>query len=512
MGSDTNPTPARLKRFVIAVALVLIVAAAAIGLALLPQKSESKKPAVEASAPVKESPPPDTAGPETAGVEKDWDLRLDSDAAYLRNLSKSVQLAPDSPNIILILTDDMGYSDLSCFGSALIQTPNLDALAADGIALTNYYAPNAVCSPSRAGMLTGRYPLRAHVPTVLMPTASQTEAARASKMPGISPDEILLSDVLRAAGYHTACLGKWHLGDQAGYLPNDNGFEYFYGSYYSNDMEPYAYYRNSEIALPAPVDQSALTKTLTEEAVNYIRSNRDSPFFLYYASPFPHHPANASQDFQGTSQAGLYGDCVQEIDWSVGKIMEALAEEHLDRNTLVIFCSDNGPWFEGGTGGGRSRKGSNFNGGINVPCIIWMPERFQTGLVSDELVSGMDIFPTVLEMLGIAPPGDRVIDGLSILPFLEGKQDTSGREDLFLLLGETVNGVISGEYKYLARQGSDMGFYSSRIQGPFLFNLKADPGESYDLSDHHPELAEQMQSQLNEFARSIKAHQRGWIQ
>ncbi len=425
------------------------------------------------------------------------------------------------PNIVLVVADDLGYGDLSVQGATSIKTPNIDQLAQQGVLFDNYYSPSPICSPSRAGMLSGRYPVRAHVPTVFLRTEKLSnrfvnQVMRAMNtysydMESIAHDEVLLPEVLKAAGYTTALLGKWHLGEREGDRPNDFGFDYFFGALYSNDMQPYAIYRNREIAIQAPADQSTLTGELTREALAFIDRNAAQPFFLYYASPFPHHPANASERFRGSSNAGIYGDAVQELDWSVGRIVADLQARGLDKNTLVLFTSDNGPWFQGSTGGLRGRKGNNLSGGQRVPFIAWMPERLRGGRTLDELASGLDIFPTVLELAGIAPPTDRVIDGRSLLPALEGSRDTSVDAEFVLLASKKPVGLVTADYAYLRATRSENSTYVMLSQGPFLFDARTDPAQSYDVTPLHPQAAAALAKRLDAWEAALRSNLRGWI-
>lgn len=444
------------------------------------------------------------------------DLKIGSDTAYLNSIDKNSEEI-NKPNVIVMLVDDLGYGDLSCYGSTTIKTPNIDKLAEEGVAFNNFYSASPVCTPSRAGLLSGRYPARTHLPNVLRANPLQefvlgnVMGKNSYGMKGISPDEILLPEVMKAEGYNTGMMGKWHLGDEAGYKPNDNGFDYFYGSLYSVGMKPFNLYKNEEIDVPDDkVDKSTLTKTLTNEAVNYIKNSKDEPFFLYYASPYPHHPEMASEDFINTSKAGLYGDCVQELDWSVGEIMNTLKEEGLDKNTLVVFTSDNGPWFMGDAGNARGRKGSNFDGGMKVPFIAWMPETIQKGVISDQLVSGMDLFPTVLDLVNVELPNDRIIDGISILPLLEGETQKIDREELFLMEGKNVDAVVLDDFKYFDKASSEMGHYWYDKQGPYLFDLKNDPREAHDVTPNYPDKANDLKSELEKFRTSLKDNLRGW--
>lgn len=419
------------------------------------------------------------------------------------------------PNIVLVVADDLGYGDLSSYGSKAITTPNLDRMAQEGAQLTNYYAAAPLCSPSRAGLLTGRYPIRTLVTGSLYPSGSPMNIVMnlagfyTHGVTGIPEDEVLLPEILQRRGYTTALLGKWHLGDHSPHLPNENGFDYFYGALYSNGMSPYRIYRNAQIAIDEPVDQNLLTQNLTQEAVNFIEDHHRDPFFLYLAHPMPHEPIHASQGFRGRSAAGLYGDAVEEIDWSMGQIFKALAENDLDDKTLVIFTSDNGPWWQGNPGPVRGRKNLPFEGGFRVPLIAKWPGVIPSMETYDEMTMSFDIFSTCLEMAGVPLPGDRIIDGVSLLPLLKG-QAGSPHDTLYFYKGSKLVGVRHGEWKYLRRHMTDNGGYASLSQGPFLFNLALDPNESYSLIDSEPEMSRELAEMLDAFDAKIEANIRGW--
>jgi len=442
------------------------------------------------------------------------DLRLEEHREYLETISGT--RADDSPNIVLVFVDDMGYGDLSCYGSKAIATPHLDEMADDGVKLHSFYASSAVCSPSRFGCLTGRYPTRGFVHHVFFPSGTALgKALNSATFPrgvrGLLPDEVTSAEALGAAGYRTAMFGKWHLGDQSPYLPNDKGFDYFFGSHYSNDMKPYAYYRNTEIAIEAPADQTTLTRRLTEEITSFIDENSDEPFFIYYASPFPHDPVHASEEFTGSSNGGTYGDCVQELDWSVGEIRRKLAEHDLTENTLIIFTSDNGPWHEGSPGLHRGRKNNSFDGGQIVPFIASWPARIPAGTEVSTAAMNIDLFPTFLGLAGVNPPTDRTIDGADLMPLLSGETDGSPHDALYFIKGKNVMGVRTDDnMKYLARQRSDNSAYAMMKKGPFLFDLDHDVNESYDVASHFPERAEALRKMLGEQAESMKTNPRGW--
>lgn len=443
------------------------------------------------------------------------ELRPQSHRAYLEQVSRAA--VKNTPNIVLVFVDDMGHGDISCFGSTAIQTPNLDRLAAQGAKMNTFYASSPICSPSRFGCLTGRYPTRGFVHGVFFPKSGGLLGKLVNHFSfpygvrGILPDEITIAEVLQVAGYRTGMFGKWHLGDHSPYLPNENGFETFFGSYYSNDMQPYAYYRNDEIAIEAPADQTQLTKILTGEIEDFIDQHHGSPFFVYYPSPFPHHPVHASEDFTGSSQGGTYGDCVQELDWSVGRIMDKLAEHHLTENTLFIFTSDNGPWYEGNPGYHRGRKNNSFDGGQIVPMIVAWPQEIAAGIEVDAAAMNIDFFPTILNILGLPLPEDRVIDGADMLPILQEQAQDSPHEHLYFIKGKKVMGVRARDnYKYIDRHRSENGAYWMAKQGPFLFNLDHDPNESYNAQSHFPERADQLRERLMAAREDMEQNPRGW--
>ena len=336
--------------------------------------------------------------------------------------------APERPNFVIILCDDMGYGDLSCYGNPTIQTPNIDRMAGEGMKLTQFYVGAAISTPSRSALLTGRLPVRNGMygdrKGVLFPDSKA----------GLGQDEITIAKVLRQNGYATGCVGKWHLGAFSPYLPTDHGFDYYFGIPYSNDMSPAQnrgpHARNYP---PTPLilgdkkiedepDQGELTRRYTEKAVEFIHEHAKEPFFLYFAHTFPHIPLYTNARFEGTSKRGLYGDVVEEIDWSVGEVLKALREHGLDDNTFVIFTSDNGPWLtereNGGSAGPlKDGKGTWWEGGFRVPAICWMPGKIAPA-INDEMMATMDLYPTFLAMAGIERPEGVVLDGVDQSGFL----------------------------------------------------------------------------------------------
>lgn len=440
-------------------------------------------------------------------------LRQEQHANYLSKIK-----ANDSPkpNIVLVFVDDMGYGDISCFGSQAIKTPNLDEMADAGVRLDNFYASSPVCSPSRFSCLTGRYPTRGFVNAVFFPTVKTSgklinKALFPHGIVGILPDEVTIPEALGAGGYKTGMFGKWHLGDCSPHLPNEKGFDYFFGAHYSNDMKPYAYYRNTEIVMDAEVDQHNLTKTITSEINNYIESNKDDPFFVYYASPFPHHPVHASKEFQGKSNGGAYGDCVEELDWSVGEIRKKLDELKLLDNTLIIFTSDNGPWYEGSPGMHRGRKGNSFDGGQMVPFIASWPDQIPKGEVINETAMNIDFFPTFLNMAGIELPNDREIDGIDMMPLLRQERVENVHDDLYFIKMKKIFAVRSkDDFKYCIKAKSENTTYQMAKQGPFLFNMNYDQNESYNTLTQFPEKAEELRMKLEKKQRAFESNPRGW--
>lgn len=446
---------------------------------------------------------------------KKVDLRQDNHRQYLDSIKNVAANHP--PNIVLIFVDDMGFGDISCFGSEAIQTPNLDALADNGVKLTNFYASSPICSPSRFGCLTGRYPTRGFVYGVFFPSSGRYFGRLINHfyfpygVRGILPDEITVAEALQAGGYKTGMFGKWHLGDTSPYLPNEKGFDHFLGAYYSNDMQPYAIYRNREVAIPAPADQSHLTQVLTREILAFIDKAKEQPFFVYYASPFPHDPVHASEKFTGTSKGGTYGDCVQELDWSVGEIIKKLDALDLRDNTLVIFTSDNGPWHEGSPGLHRGRKNNPFDGGQIVPFIASWPGTIPQGIEIKGAAMNTDFFPTFLTMAGIPLPADREIDGVDILPLLKGKEKDSPHDALYLIKGKKALAVRTKEnFKYMVKSRSENSAYWMVKHGPFLFDLNHDQMEAYNVSSHFPEKAEQLRTMLDGKQEEMEKNPRGW--
>jgi uncharacterized sulfatase len=399
------------------------------------------------------------------------------------------------PNIVLVVMDDLGYGDLGCMGNPLLNTPRVDAIAANGITMRHMYAASAVCTPSRAALLTGRLPQRVGLQRVLFPRDST----------GLSAWEYTVPAMLRDAGYRTGMFGKWHLGCRPEHYPTRHGFDEYAGLLYSNDMHPVEMFEGESIAT-ADVDQATLTGRYTDHAVDFIRRHADEPFFAYVAHTMPHIPLHVSEEFRGRSAAGRYGDVVECLDHHIGRLIDTLTELGLAADTLVMITSDNGPWFEGSTGGLRGNKLHTYEGGIRVPFLARWPGRIPPGSVSDEPASLTDLLPTLATLAGGRLPTDRPIDGIDISATLTGGS-TPDRGPLYFFHWWTLNAVRSGPWKlHLDRFPRD----PNRAHGkelPQLFNLDLDPAECYDLKDRHPDVLDRLTTQATRFADEILAQQ-----
>ena len=417
-----------------------------------------------------------------------------------------------SPNIIFILTDDLGFEDLSSYGSKLINTPYLDKLAKEGALLNSYYSTQAVCSASRASILTGSYPNRIGFSGALGPNSKK----------GINPNELLISEMLKINGYKTAIYGKWHLGDNKKFLPTRHGFDDFYGILYSNDMWPFhAEYPDSypdlmlyekEEPIKILEDQSNLTKELTLKSVEFINKNKENPFFLYLAHPQPHVPLFASSDFKGKSKNGLYTDVIQEIDYSVGLIMKALKDNNLEDNTIVVFTSDNGPWLSygehaGSTGVYREGKGTTWEGGQRVPCIVWYPNEIKPNTVISTPLMGIDWLPTFASVTN-SSLSENKIDGKNIWEVLINKTKNSPHEALFFYYHvNSLHAVRYGDWKMYfphryrtlnGRKGRNDGipikYEYVDLEQKELYDLAKDPSETKNLYQEFPEVAKKIEA------------------
>ena len=426
-----------------------------------------------------------------------------------------VRAPTDRPNIVVLFADDLGYGDLSSYGNPTVRTPKLDEMAREGIRLTSFYG-QPVCTPSRAALLTGRYPIRSGATKVFFPTDTI----------GLPQSEITLAEALKTRGYRTMAIGKWHLGHLPQFLPTRQGFDHFYGLPYSNDMDrggnpPIPIMRDSSI-VEQPAVQATLTKRYTEEAIRFMKESRDGPFLLYLAYTMPHLPIHVSDEFAGKSRAGLYGDVVEEIDWSAGEVLRTLRELGLDRNTIVIFTSDNGPWTRypeeifrkeygtepwhtGSSGPLRGSKMGTYEGGVREPAIVRWPGVIPEGLVSADPATNMDLFPTFVHLAGGQLPRDRVIDGRDIMPLLTTGKDTTQRA-LYYFRGTDLEGVREGRWKLRRTRHLRTDLAATDSITPELFDLDLDPGEHYDVSKRHPDVVARLEKQIRSFAGSVKAH------
>jgi arylsulfatase A-like enzyme len=447
----------------------------------------------------------------------DNEQHLASKRTYLEQVSNKKNEHQGGPNVVIILFDDLGYGDIGAYGGKAIATPNIDRLAADGLLFKNAYSPSPYCSASRAGLLTGRYAVHTALDHVVqVPGSWQDTLERLGGLNRRLPaEEITLAEVLRAVGYATGIVGKWHLGDESPSLPNDMGFDSFYGLLFSNDQGEPVVWNNRDIIEDHPIDQTTLTRRYTEKAVAFIEENRDRPFFLYLPHTFPHIPLHVGEERLGSSAAGLFGDVVEELDWSTGAVLEALERTGVADNTLVVVSSDNGPWFQGSPGGVRGRKFDVFEGGMRVPFIARWPGRIPLGGVDEDLVVAIDLFPTVLDLLGILSPPDRVIDGTSLVQrFGEGESNPRGPV-WFHQVGH-LRAVREGRFKYHDRHRvpfgnpPDFSFGVWAQKGPWLFDLDVDPDESYDVSERHPETFARMGEMLRARRQEMEDNPRGW--
>lgn len=422
-------------------------------------------------------------------------------AAVLTGLSACNQPAPEKrsgTNFVIIYCDDLGYGDLGCFGASDIATPNIDRMAGEGMKFNAFYSASPVCSPSRAALLTGRIPQRMGINGVFFPESFE----------GMPLEENTLADLLKPAGYATGMVGKWHLGHMQPYLPLQRGFDEYFGIPYSNDMESVVYLEGNIVVDHHP-DQRLTTKTYTEKAVDFIERKKDQPFFLYLAHSMPHVPIYASDDFLGTSDRGLYGDVIQEIDWSVGKILDKLEDSGILENTLVIFSSDNGPWLvmrdHGGSAGGlREGKQYTFEGGQRVPTLAFWPEGISPGTVYDDMGLMMDWVPTICEIAGVELPDDRDYDGESLLAVIKGEGERKGDEFLYFD-GEHLQCYRKGDWKIkLAYDGFEGARWKHKVPAHplLLVNLKDDPGETVNLADKYPEKVEEMLESMEAYKES----------
>jgi uncharacterized sulfatase len=415
--------------------------------------------------------------------------------------------AIERPNVILIVADDLGIGDIGVFGATRIRTPNLDALARRGAALSGFYAAANICSPSRAAILTGRYPIRSGL---------GWDVVTAEDHHGLPLSEITIAELLKGRGYATGMVGKWHLGNQLGFWPTRQGFDHFFGVQHSNDMPDFALYRG-EKKIEQPVDQTTLTARYTGEAVKFIRANAREPFFLYFAHTFPHIPLYASEGFRGKSDAGLYGDTVEEIDWSAGELVNVLKELDLLDNTLILFTSDNGAWWEGSNGDFRGAKGSTWDAGYRVGLIASLPGRIEPGLKTDALSANIDLLPTIAAATGTPLADDADLDGKNLLPLLSGDTRRSPHDYFYYFNNEELAGIRDGRWKLLTRAyyrrhlgAMDLFDQLPGFEEPYwlLFDMRDGEPERYSLARENPDVVRRLAAEMaraeKNFRRSAK--------
>jgi len=428
-----------------------------------------------------------------------------------------------TPNIVIIFCDDLGYGDLGCFGNPTIRTPNLDRMAAQGMKFTQFYVAACVCTPSRAALMTGRYPIRSGM------CSSKRRVLFPNSKGGLPASEITLAEGLRNVGYTTACIGKWHLGHLPQYLPTRHGFDYYYGIPYSNDMDrvasapkgraaflkPKVEYWNvpliqNEKTIERPAVQTTITRRYTEEAVKFIKQNKSKKFFIYLPHSLPHVPLFVSEKFLGKSVRGLYGDVIEEIDWSVGRILQALRDEKLAENTLVFFTSDNGPWLPFGTHGGsagllREGKGSTWEGGMREPAIAWWPGKIEAGVSEPGMASSMDLYTTSLLLAGAKVPDDRVVDGVDMRPLLFGT-GPSKRNNMFFYRGIEIYAARKGAFKAHFKTRKGYGQRQPEVHDPpLLYNLDHDASEKLDVAKDHADAIAEIRKEVEKHKATVKS-------
>jgi len=428
--------------------------------------------------------------------------------------------AAEKPNFVIIFTDDQGYGDLSCYGGDHVSTPRIDQMAAEGARLTSFYVAAPVCTPSRAALMTGCYPKR-----IDMARGSTFGVLLAGDSKGLNPEEFTIAEVLKSAGYKTGMFGKWHLGDQPEFLPTRQGFDEYFGIPFSHDIHPFHPQEkwgfpplallDQEKVIEMDPDADYLTKRFTERAVEFIKKNSDEPFFIYLPHPIPHKPLHVSPPFmegvdpaiiEALDQEGdridyktrdkLFRQAINEIDWSVGRILDTLKEEGVDDNTLVIFFSDNGPAI-GNAGPLKGRKGSTFEGGMREPTVIRWPGKIPAGQDNDQLMTAMDLLPTFAKLAGAEVPSDRTIDGRDVWPVLTGEAETP-HEQFFYHGGDVLKAVRSGKWKLHWNKG----------EPTQLYNLESDIGEQTNLLKEEPQVTERLLGLLKAFEKDIATNHR----
>jgi len=451
-----------------------------------------------------------------------------SSAFCLPFISEGKPKLNKKPNIVIILTDDLGYGDISCYNKNQVKTPNIDRLATEGVRFTDFYVPTPYCAPSRATLLTGRFPLRHGMVQNPAPDAGINDI-------GLNAGEVTMGELFQGAGYHTKCIGKWHLGHKPEYFPVKHGFDEYYGILYSNDMRPVQLIENMD-TVEYPVDQRLLTQKYTSKALNFIQRNQHTPFFLYLAHAMPHKPLAASADFysRGDHQE-LYNSVIRELDWSVGEVTNKLKELGILENTILIFMSDNGPWYGGNTGGLKGMKATNWEGGTRVPFIIRYPQQFPQGITISTPCWSPDILPTIMKLSNIKTDPKIKLDGQDISAIIQGK--ASDHPPIFTMKNTTVRTIRDGKWKlFLSKpdfypevnlktwtdeRGPDgttiiapmaqatpadyPGIKPEKLTGEMLlFDLEKDPTESTDLSGKFPQIREKLIGKYHDFLNSLR--------
>jgi uncharacterized sulfatase len=446
---------------------------------------------------------------------------------FYPNFSKGQIKGHVKPNVIIILTDDMGYGEIFCYNKNQISTPNIDRLAKEGIRFTDFYVPTPYCAPSRASILTGRFPLRHRMVENPAPDANINNI-------GLNASEVTMGELFQGEGYRTKCIGKWHLGHKPEYFPVKHGFDEYYGILYSNDMRPVQIIENTD-TVEYPIDQRMLTQKYTSKALDFIQKNKSNPFFLYLAHAMPHKPLAASEKFYTTGNSNvLYESVLRELDWSTGEVINKLKQLHILENTIIIFMSDNGPWYGGNTGGLKGMKATNWEGGTRVPFIIRYPKQFPKSKVISTPCWSPDILPTIMKLTGIKTNPSIQLDGQDIATIINGK--STAHPPIFTMRDTTIRTIRDGKWKlfigkpdfyrevdmktYVDKRGPD----GVTIIAPFeqaspinypgikpekmdssglLFDLEKDPQERVDLSEKFPDIKKTLQKKYQDFLNSM---------
>ncbi|MEQ6122481.1 sulfatase [Reichenbachiella sp. MALMAid0571] len=447
-----------------------------------------------------------------------WMLRLVPLLVFSIKVNGEDQI--EKPNIVIIFSDDQGYGDLGCYGNNALRTPNIDKMASEGMLFTDFYMAAAVCTPSRAALLTGSYPQRVGLPSVLFPNNMSGGQLNGMAL-GLNPKEITVAELLKSAGYNTACIGKWHLGDLPQFMPLNHGFDEYFGLPYSNDMLPENLYHNFD-SLPLydgqkiiekNPNQDSLVKRYTGKAKDFIKKNKDRPFFLYLAHNMPHRPCHASPEFipnhnfSEKQLAGIHGEnkesrdflypaTIEELDWSVGEILKTLKKQNLESNTLVIFTSDNGPAV-GSSGVLKGRKGSMNEGGLRVPCIMSWKGTVPAGTVCSQIAASIDLYPTLANLANVDIPKDRMIDGIDITDYVLGNTGVCLRRDFFYLdQKKGLKAIRNGHWKLFPGKK------------PQLYDLDRDVSEQRNVAGHYPEIVDQLTQRSTTFEKQLNNQKR----